>query len=323
MRDTPQMQDPFLYDHVPGLQHPRPPYTTQELPAPTGIPYSDQTSSYVNAAASVPLQPELPSSPSMHSPFSEAHNPYFGTPYHEAPVIPFGSPPASLRSMEKYSNRETTASVNSDYSSDINPLNPRIFHQYQDPERLNREHAPIATIGRSSWGNALAPVPLNYSIAPPLVDAIGSMVSTPQQQSLQRVTSRYWSTPFAPAMGVGASAAEENRAQRYQEHECTCGPGCGCLACPIHPHNDATTQEALHVGRLLSQDPLWSNSSELEPFDAKSSEMVPEAIMSGDEWLESQYSFPMSDLMTPMSIPAFEVDSQGHSCCDSTNRKIN
>ena len=319
--DTPQAQDSSFYGLNPNIQHSEPTYHMQGLAATTETPYSDQTPSYVNAEALVPQPLGIPSSPSMHSPFKGTHNSSFGTTYHGAPSIPFGSPAASFRSMENYPNRETTASVNSVYSSDVNPLNPRAFHHYQLPERLNHDHAPISTLGNPPWGNAMAPIPLNYPIAPPLVDAIGSMVSTPQRQSLQSVTSRNWSTPFAPVMGVGASAAEENRAQRYQEHECTCGPGCGCLACPIHPHNDATTQEALHVGRLLSQDPLWS-SSELEPFDAKSSEMLPEAIMSGEEWLESQYSFPMSDLMSPISIPDFEADSQGRSCCGSTDHKI-
>ena len=132
---------------------------------------------------------------------------------------------------------------------------------------------------------------------------------------MQQTFDQDLNTPSIPSIGVGASAAEENRGQRFQEHICTCGTGCGCLACPTHPYNDITKQEALQAGRLLSQEPFWNSTDDFEVYGSTQSEVPPgvpsRTIIYGDEWLDAPYQFELSDLTSQSPMHG----SQGFDCC--------
>lgn len=240
-------------------------------------------------------------------------------PYRQMAPIQLGSITAKHGPLNSYPNSLASASVNGINPGGIDPLIAHAGHHYQTPEASHRIGVSSNTFGSLPWNNTPVPNALTYPTAPSSLDAIGSMISNPQQQATQHGPSQNWPAPFMPVMGGGASAAEDNRAQRYQAHYCTCGPGCGCLACPIHPYNDATTQEALQAGRLLSQDSPWTNGGEPEILDPTKSDMLPKAIMSGEEWVDFQYSFPLSAMMDQTSVTDFETVPQVSNCCHSVD----
>ena len=231
----------------------------------------------------------------------------------------FGPITAKHGSLNSYPSSVARASVNGIPGGGINPLTAHASHHYQPPETSHRIDASLNAFGALPWNNTAVPDALTYPTAPSSMNAMGSMISNPLQQALQQSPSQHWATSFMPVMGGGASAAEDNRAQRFQTHDCTCGPGCGCLACPVHPYNDATTQEALHVGRLLSQDSPWNNSVEPEILESTKSDMLPGAIMSGEEWVDFNYSFPLSAMIDQTSVTGLETGPQESNCCDSVD----
>lgn len=57
-------------------------------------------------------------------------------------------------------------------------------------------------------------------------------------------------------LGMAASAAEdiETRHNVDPMHNCTCGPACGCVACPVHPYNVATRNHLLSSAAQLMQN---------------------------------------------------------------------
>lgn len=267
----------------------------------------------------MPQQVQSPFTPGPGASLSATHDPSFETPYRQMPPMQFGSITAKHGPFNTYPNSVARASVNGIPGGGINPLTAHASHHYQRPETDHRVDASLNAFGGMPWNNTPIPDALSYPAAPSSMHAIGTMISSPQQQALPHGPSQHWAAPFTPIMGGGASAAEDNRAQRFQTHDCTCGPGCGCLACPIHPYNDATTQEALHVGRLLSQDSPWNNGGEPEMLDPNKSEMHPRAIMSGDEWVDFNYSFPLSAMIDQTPVTDLETGPQGSNCCRSVD----
>ena len=139
---------------------------------------------------------------------------------------------------------------------------------------------------------------------------------TQQSQLLQQGYQEPWPAPAMPPFGMGASAAEDNRGQRYQIHECTCGDACGCLACPVHPYNHATRMEALHAGRVLQQDFLGPNSLDFGQMETNYNNLP---IMLDKDYIETEHFFKPSELTSQIPAASFKPQtqggSQGGSCC--------
>ena len=288
-------------------------------------PPSSAIDPYLSTESFLPQQVQSPFAPGLGPPFNETHSPSFEMPYRQIVPTQFRSITAKNGSLNNYSNNVASASVNGIHPGGLNPLTAHAGHHYQPPEPNHHIDVSSNAFDGLLWNNTRVPDALTYPTASSSLGAINSMISNPQQQALQHGRSQHWPASFIPVMGGGASAAEDNRAQRFQAHYCTCGPGCGCLACPIHPYNDATRQEALHVGRLLSQDSPWNNGAEPEILDSTQSEMLPKAIMSGDEWADFQYSFPLSEMMAQTPVTDFETELQESNCChpvDNSNELI-
>ena len=315
--NAPQSQDVSYGSQASDPQHSRSPYFANESVNPISLPSSVPIDQYLGTESFLPQQVRSSFALGLGTPFSGTHDPSFEMPYRQMAPMQFGSITAKQGPLNSYPNSVASASVNGIHPGGINPLTAHAGHQYQPPGTNHRIDFSSDTFGDLPWSNNAVPDALTYATAPSSINAIDSMISNPQQQALQHGPSQNWPAPFMPAMGGGASAAEDNRAQLFQAHYCTCGPGCGCLACPIHPYNDATTKEALHVGRLLSRDSPWNNGSEPEILDSTKSEMPPRTIMSGDEWVDYQYSFPLSEMMDQKSVTEFETGPQESSCCQS------
>lgn len=306
-----QSQDSPYHGHISDLQHSRSPYTHKWNTNPTNSPYRNPTPQVINGQSFLPQQPQLSSPLDLHASFATTHASPFGSLYSNPLSMQFGANTATQGAFGNYQSREMTPSVNSIHSSGISPQIPKPGSDYQSLGTSNDTGNPPNSFGGLPWNNGTTATPFNYPLAPPIINAMSSMNYTPQGQSFPQVDNQSLSTPFTSVVGAGASAAEENRAHRYREHECTCGAGCGCLACPTHPYNDTTKQEALQVGRLLSQDPVWNNFGDLEKFDPTQSDVLKEAILSGEEWLDAPYAFPWSDLMSQNLV----TTSQGSNCC--------
>lgn len=84
--------------------------------------------------------------------------------------------------------------------------------------------------------------------------------------------------------GMAASAAEGIHAGHYSDtmHNCTCGPACPCIACPIHPFNQATRQHlknsAMHVA-----SGYFSDNQQMNDVGTHQSGMVPQSNVVGGE----------------------------------------
>ena len=318
-QNAPQSQDVSYHDQASDPQHPKSPYFAHGNVNPLSSSHSNSIDQYLGPESFMPQQVQPPFAPGLGPQFSGAHDPSFDMPYRQMAPMQFGSITAKHGSLNSYPNSVASASLNGIHTGRINPLTAHAGHHYQSPETNHPIDVSSNAFGRWPWNNTPVPDALTYPAAPSSVNAISSIIPNPQQQTLQHGPSQHWPSPFMPVMGGGASAAEDNRDQRFQAHYCTCGPGCGCLACPIHPYNAATTQEALQVGRLLSQDSPWNSGGEPEILDSSKPEMLPKAIMSGDEWVDFQYSFPLSAMMDQTSVTDFETGPQTPNCCQSAN----
>ena len=221
-------------------------------------------------------------------------------------------------SLTSYSGHDCVPST---VGSTMNSAAALPLSRYLCPQEIdaNQIYQPSDVYGSSSWGNNGMPVPSRNPLPPSMYNPGCVSKAAQQIDLLQHQSYQPSPVPEVPLLGVGASAAEENRAQRYQTHVCTCGPGCGCLACPIHPYNDATRKEALHVGRLFNQDSPWDYDGDLEQVGSVTEDLGPQPIMYGDEWLEAQHSFRQSELMNQNPVLEHEAEVQGRSCCQSAN----
>ncbi|KAL8792956.1 MAG: hypothetical protein Q9195_004453 [Heterodermia aff. obscurata] len=313
--NAPQSQDVSYNAQVSDPQHSRSPYFARGNVNSISSPRNNSTGQYLGTESFLPQQVQSPFALGLGPPFIEPHDPSFQIPYRQMAPVQFGSITAKHGPLNSYPSNVASASVNGVHLGGINPLTAHASHHYQPPEAAHPINVSSNAYDDLSWNNTLVP----YQTTPSSINAINPIFSNPQQQALQQGPSQNWPAPLMPLMGGGASAADDNRAQRFQAHCCTCGPGCGCLACPIHPYNDATKQEALHVGRLLSRDSPWSNGGETEILDPTKSDMLPQAIMSGEEWVDLQYSFPLSAMMDQTSVTDFETVPQRSNCCHSVD----
>ena len=173
--------------------------------------------------------------------------------------------------------------------------------QSYDPMNLNATPWNNMVMGSSSQ---LATQPTQH---------LSGFTNVPQQtQSLQHGSQQYWPAPAMDPFGMGASAADDNRGQAYQLHQCTCGDSCRCLACPVHPYNDATRTEALKAGRILHQDYLWANGGDWEQMDTAYSALP---IMKDSDYVEAQHLFPQSELADQNAASEPQPQPPSRSCC--------
>ena len=78
--------------------------------------------------------------------------------------------------------------------------------------------------------------------------------------------------------GMPASAAEEVDPGHHSDlsHNCTCGPECGCVACPLHPYNEATRQHLLTGASHLALQAYLNGNHEWNHPDANQRRIVSE-----------------------------------------------
>lgn len=236
---------------------------------------------------------------------SETQDQRQSTSYQDTPPMYLQPGPGVQANMHKQL-KGNTSPPGCDELGDL--FNPPYYHgstanasQHYNPMNLNATPWNNNGVGASSQ---LATQPMQQ-----LTDFA---IVSQQPQSLQHGSQQYWPAPTMDPFGMGASAADDNRGQEYQLHQCTCGDSCRCLACPVHPYNDATRTEALKAGRILHQDYLWANSGDWEQMDTAYSALP---IMKDADYVEAQHLFPQSALADQNTTTESGPQSPSRSCC--------
>ena len=283
-------QQPAPYHGVkPGLGPGPPAHKNTRIQAPSTEGFGPQTDFDF-------IQPDL---------LSGTQDQRHSTSYQDTPPVYFQPGPGVQANMDIEMKGNTTP-LGYDVLGDI--FNP----PYYDGSTANAsQHYNPMNLNAIPWNNNGMDASSQLATQP-MEDLTGFTNVSQQPPSLQHGPQQYWPAPAMDPFGMGASAADDNRGQEYQLHQCTCGDACRCLACPVHPYNDATRTEALKAGRILHQDYLWANSGDWEQMDTAYSALP---IMKDADYVEAQHLFPQSALADQNA--AFEPGPQSpsRSCC--------
>ena len=126
------------------------------------------------------------------------------------------------------------------------------------PPRPKTSLPPIGNGGyldpRNVPYTTLYPLPPNYATAQ------NPMTVGQHFLHQQNILSNAQAVPsYAPSGLMGSAALPSTEASAYASmHNCTCGPGCQCLFCAVHPYNSATLQQVHNIAHHL---PIHENVS--------------------------------------------------------------
>lgn len=64
----------------------------------------------------------------------------------------------------------------------------------------------------------------------------------------------YSEAGYVGTAALPAETSESSTSSMATLHSCSCGTGCQCLACPVHPGNETTQAQVEELDRILSHD---------------------------------------------------------------------
>ena len=147
--------------------------------------------------------------------------------------------------------------------------NQSIFAEQTSPHEGSRLAHEEIDRSRQDWNNSTRNLPGMAAFATGESNTEipqGSMSHMTQEQLYQ--FRQNWVDSTQGLSGIAASAAEESNIGHPHDlmHNCTCGPKCNCVACSVHPYNEATRQHLLNGASHLIQHNFfdgqqWNQSS--------------------------------------------------------------
>ena len=299
-----QQPSPFqeVHDQSQAFQQSAP-YHGIKLDLSPGVPAHKNTG--IQAPGNEAFGPHIDFGFNQPGLLGETQDQRHSTSYQVTPPMYLQPGPGVQASMDKQL-KGNTSPLGYDLLGDI--FNPP--YNYGSTANASQHYNPM-DLDTTTWNNDGMGASSQLTTQP-MQHLTGFTNVSQQPQSLQHVSQQYLPAPAMDPFGMGASAADDNRGQEYQLHQCTCGDSCRCLACPVHPYNDATRTEALKAGRILHQDYLWANSGDWEQMDTAYSALP---VMKDADYVEAQHLFPQSALADQNPAPESGPQPPSRSCC--------